>query len=79
MKFERARGLRVTGKLDETTASALGLRKRCRLLARRRRPTSSSSGPLRSGPRWYGDTWKASRGSGRVDLGVDIGARPERP
>jgi murein DD-endopeptidase MepM/ murein hydrolase activator NlpD len=74
MKFQRAHGLRVTGKVDAATASALGLTSQ---------PTPAPSPPvtvfmrarpLVKGPCWYGDTWHAARGSGRVHLGVDIGA-----
>ena len=35
--------------------------------------------PLGKGPCWYGDTWQAARGSGRVHLGVDIGAPAGTP
>jgi murein DD-endopeptidase MepM/ murein hydrolase activator NlpD len=35
---------------------------------------SLQSRPIAGGPCWYGDTWQAARGSGRVHLGVDIGA-----
>ena len=35
--------------------------------------------PLAKGPCWYGDTWQAARGSGRVHLGVDIGAPEGTP
>ncbi len=80
MKFQRARGLRVTGKVDQATAAALGLAGRM--------PTPApappvnvplQARPLANGPCWYGDTWQAARGSGRVHLGVDIGAPEGTP
>ena len=80
MKFQRARGLRVTGKVDQATAAALGLQ------AATPAPAPAppvnvalQAKPLGKGPCWYGDTWQAARGSGRVHLGVDIGAPEGTP
>ena len=80
MKFQRARGLRVTGKVDQATAAALGLQAATQAPA----PAPPVSVPLQArplakGPCWYGDTWRAARGSGRVHLGVDIGAPKGTP
>ena len=78
MKFQKAKGLKVTGKVDRATANALGLsampepapppQVNIRLQAR----------PV-AGRCWYGDTWQAARGSGRVHLGVDIGGAEGTP
>lgn len=72
MKFQRAKGLRVTGKVDQATATALGLSP---LSVPAPAPVVNvrlQSRPV-AGRCWYGDTWQAARGSGRVHLGVDIG------
>ena len=74
MKFQRARGLRVTGKVDQATATALGLQPLPTPAPAPPVDVTLQSRPLAKGPCWYGDTWQAARGSGRVHLGVDIGA-----
>jgi murein DD-endopeptidase MepM/ murein hydrolase activator NlpD len=79
MKFQRARGLRVTGKVDQATASALGLQTMPTPPPAPPVTVRLQAKPLASGPCWYGDTWHASRGSGRVHLGVDIGAPAGTP
>ena len=74
MKFQRAKGLRVTGKVDQATATALGLQTMAKPAPAPQVAVTLQARPLGKGPCWYGDTWQASRGSGRVHLGVDIGA-----
>lgn len=78
MKFQKAKGLRVTGKVDQATATALGLTAM---------PVPAPAPPVTvrlqarpvAGRCWYGDTWQAARGSGRVHLGVDIGGAEGTP
>jgi peptidoglycan hydrolase-like protein with peptidoglycan-binding domain len=74
MKFQRARGLRVTGKVDQATAIALGLQASPKPAPAPAVTIRMQARPIAKGPCWYGDTWHAFRGSGRVHLGVDIGA-----
>ena len=79
MKFQRARGLRITGKLDQATATALGLQGLPTPAPTPAVNVTLQARPLGKGPCWYGDTWQAARGSGRVHLGVDIGAPAGTP
>jgi peptidoglycan hydrolase-like protein with peptidoglycan-binding domain len=79
MKFQRAKGLRVTGKVDQATATALGLQATAKPAPAPQVTVTLQAKPLGKGPCWYGDTWQASRGSGRVHLGVDIGAAEGTP
>ena len=79
MKFQRARGLRVTGKVNGATATALGLQPLPTPAPAPPVTVTLRSRPLAKGPCWYGDTWQAARGSGRVHLGVDIGAPKGTP
>ncbi len=79
MKFQRARGLRVTGKVDQATAAALGLLSLPTPAPAPAFNVVMQAKPLAKGPCWYGDTWQAARGSGRVHLGVDIGAPAGTP
>ena len=79
MAFQRAKGLTASGKVDEATAAALGLAAA---------PVPAAAAPqvdIRldakpvQGPCYYGDTWNAARGSGRVHLGTDILAAEGSP
>jgi murein DD-endopeptidase MepM/ murein hydrolase activator NlpD len=79
MKFQRAKGLRVTGKVDQATATALGLQSMAKPAPAPHVNVTLQARPLGKGPCWYGDTWQATRGSGRVHLGVDIGAAAGTP
>jgi peptidoglycan hydrolase-like protein with peptidoglycan-binding domain len=79
MKFQRAKGLRITGKVDQATATALGLQTMAKPAPAPSVNVTLQARPLGKGPCWYGDTWQATRGSGRVHLGVDIGAAAGTP
>ena len=71
MEFQRRSGLTPTGKLDEATASRLGSA-----------PAPAPAPPAAvavtidvfpvQGRCWFGDTWQAPRGAGRLHEGVDI-------
>jgi len=71
MDFQRAKGLSVTGKVNEATANALGLAKL---------PAPSTSAPAAvnfsvfpvQGFCQFGDSFGYSRSGGRVHLGTDI-------
>ena len=71
MAFQRAKGLKVSGKVDDATAAALGL-------SAAEAPAAAPAVDIRleakpvQGPCYYGDTWAAARGNGRVHLGTDI-------
>jgi murein DD-endopeptidase MepM/ murein hydrolase activator NlpD len=71
MDFQRREGLRVTGKLDDATAARLGAVK-----APAPKPPSSAGIQMKvfpvQGTCWFGDTWHAPRGGGRLHEGVDI-------
>jgi murein DD-endopeptidase MepM/ murein hydrolase activator NlpD len=79
MKFQRAHGLRDTGKVDQATAAALGLHASSAPAPAATVSMTLQASPLAYGPCWYVDTWQANRGSGRVHLGVDIGAAAGTP
>lgn len=79
MKFQRAKGLRVTGKVDAATATALGL---AAMSAPAPAPVVNvqlQAKPVGGGRCWYMDTWHAPRGGGRVHIGLDIGGPEGAP
>ena len=74
MAFQQATGLPVTGKVDAATAAALGLSPMDQPAAAPAIAVTLEAKPVQ-GPCYYGDTWTAARGNGRVHLGVDIAAK----
>jgi len=74
VSFQRARGLPVTGKVDAATAAALGLSPMDPPPAPPAVNVTLEAKPVQ-GPCYYGDTWTAARGNGRVHLGTDIAAK----
>lgn len=77
--FQEARGLPATGKVDQATATALGLAS----MAAPSAPAAPVNLTLQARPVggacFYGDTWQATRGGGRFHLGVDIGGAENTP
>ena len=71
MAFQRREGLPATGKLDQATADRLGS-------APAPAPTPPSSAGVSidvfpvQGKCWFGDTWQAPRGGGRLHEGLDV-------
>lgn len=71
MEFQRRSGLTPTGKLDDATAGRLGSA-----------PAPAPAPPAAvavtidvfpvQGKCWFGDTWQAPRGAGRLHEGVDV-------
>jgi peptidoglycan hydrolase-like protein with peptidoglycan-binding domain len=71
---QRAKGIPATGKVDDATAAALGLGQRDAPAAAAAPAVALGAKPVQ-GPCYYGDTWQAARGVGRIHLGVDIAAK----
>lgn len=71
MEFQRQQGLAVTGKIDSSTAAALGLQKMEAPSAPDPSTVELQAFPVQ-GRCSFGDSWGYPRGGGRVHLGVDI-------
>ncbi len=71
LNFQRREGLPATGKVDQATADRLGT-----VAAPAPAPTSSAGVSIDvfpvQGKCWFGDTWLAPRGGGRLHEGVDV-------
>jgi peptidoglycan hydrolase-like protein with peptidoglycan-binding domain len=71
LEFQRRHGLTPTGKMDDATAAKLGATP-----AAAPAPPSSAGVTIEvfpvQGRCWFGDTWHAPRGGGRLHEGVDI-------
>ena len=71
MAFQRRESLPVTGKVDDQTAARLG-----QAAAPAPVPPSASGIALQAfpvqGQCWFGDTWQAPRGGGRLHQGLDV-------
>ncbi len=78
IKFQQAKGLPATGKVDQATANALGLSPMNSTPAPQAPAVALHARPV-GGSCFYGDTWQAARGAGRVHLGTDIGAAEGTP
>jgi peptidoglycan hydrolase-like protein with peptidoglycan-binding domain len=71
LEFQRRSGLPATGRLDDETANRLGT-----AAAPAPAPPSAEGVTLDvfpvQGRCWFGDTWHAPRGGGRLHLGTDV-------
>ncbi|HUS41560.1 MAG TPA: peptidoglycan-binding protein [Ilumatobacteraceae bacterium] len=71
LAFQRREGLPATGKIDQATATRLGT-------AAAPAPAPPSTAGISidvfpvQGKCWFGDTWQAPRGGGRLHEGVDV-------
>jgi peptidoglycan hydrolase-like protein with peptidoglycan-binding domain len=73
MAFQRAKGIRVTGVVDQATAEALALTPGSAPVVPDVSSVTLQAFPVQ-GKCFFGDTWHVPRGGGRLHEGVDIGA-----
>jgi peptidoglycan hydrolase-like protein with peptidoglycan-binding domain len=71
MEYQRREGLPVSGKIDDATAGKLGQAPAPGPVAPSAAGVTLSVFPVQ-GNCWFGDTWHAPRGGGRLHEGVDI-------
>ncbi len=71
MEYQRREGLPVTGKIDDQTAGKLGHTAAPAPAAPSAEGVTLTAFPVQ-GRCWYGDTWHAPRGAGRLHEGVDL-------
>lgn len=73
MAFQRAKGIRATGVVDQATAEALALTPVAAPVVAETPAVTLQAFPVQ-GKCFYGDTWHVPRGAGRLHEGTDIGA-----
>ncbi len=71
MDFQRREGIAVTGKIDDQTAGKLGQAAAPAPAAPSASGITIQAFPVQ-GACWFGDTWHAPRGGGRLHEGLDI-------
>jgi peptidoglycan hydrolase-like protein with peptidoglycan-binding domain len=71
MEYQRREGLTVTGKINDATAGKLGQAPAPAPVAPSAAGVTITAFPVQ-GQCWFGDTWHAPRGAGRLHLGLDV-------
>ena len=71
MEFQRRESIPVTGKIDDQTAGRLGQAAAPAPVAPSANGIALQAFPVQ-GQCWFGDTWHAPRGGGRLHQGVDV-------
>ena len=71
MNYQRREGLPVTGKIDDQTAGRLGQAAAPAPVAPSANGITLAAFPVQ-GQCWFGDTWQAPRGGGRLHEGLDV-------